>query len=369
MHSPTQPPSQPTDRQNFDWDDLLDDIEEQNAVLLLGHGFLPGAQAALGAQLQEKLNSKLLHSYSREALFLFADSEAKTTAQKEAARYYRGVEVEESILQKMAEMPFPIIISANPDKLLLDTFARYRLPCQFDYFSSQYKIREYTVERPNRDKPLLYNLCGSHEDKESLLLDYDDLFQMLKVLLSDLTIPNEVRMPLLKTTTYIFVGFHFERWYTQLFLRYLNMNDNRFSNNSRNYALKTTFSDPSSQEFFLRQFNVKYIGAGYDLFDELHKRFSTKYPQSLRQLVDTLSPTATTVIQLVARDDLPAAFQMMKIFTPQLDPEDHNLLTMTESDYARYLKLKAAGATDQRDLNLMIARVKNNLINLAKKLP
>ncbi len=33
---------------------------------------------------------------------------------------------------------------------------------------------------------------------------------------------------LLKTTPYVFVGFHFERWYTQLFLRYLSMNANRF---------------------------------------------------------------------------------------------------------------------------------------------
>ena len=48
-------------------------------------------------------------------------------------------------------------------------------------------------------------------------------------------------LSLLKTTPYVFVGFHFERWYTQLFLRYLNMNANRFSNNSRNYALKTSW--------------------------------------------------------------------------------------------------------------------------------
>ena len=125
--------------QDFNWDDLLDDIEEQNAVLLLGHGFLPGTQAALGEQLREKLQAKLLYSYAREGLFLFADSEAKTTAQKEAARHYRGFQADAEILKKMVEMPFPLMISANPDKLLLNAFAQYRLPCQFDYFSSQYK--------------------------------------------------------------------------------------------------------------------------------------------------------------------------------------------------------------------------------------
>ncbi len=354
--------------EDLDWEDLLDDIEEQNAVLLLGHGFLPGAQAELGTLLRDKLGDKLLHSYAREGLFLFADSEAKTTAQKEAARWYKNVKQEAAVIQRMVELPFPLIVSANPDKLLLDAFARYRLPCQFDYFSSQYKVGEYAIERSRRDKPLLYNLCGSYEDRESLLLDYDDLFQMLKVLLADLNIPNELRLPLLKTTTYIFVGFHFERWYTQLFLRYLNMNANRFSNNSRNYALKTRFSDPDSQAFFLQQFNVKYIGAGLEFLDELYERFAARYPSSLRQVVDALSPTATAIVQLVERADFPAAFQMLKIFAAQLDNEDRDLLTLTESEYHQHERLQTDGTSTQEHLGIMLARVRRNVVELAKKL-
>ncbi|MEZ4847206.1 MAG: SIR2 family protein [Bacteroidia bacterium] len=353
--------------QDLDWDDLLSDIEEQNAVLLLGHGF-QHTQEGLRDHLQDKLGEKLLHTYDRDGLFLFADSEAKTMAQKEAARYYRGLKNEDAQRKKIIEMPFPLIVSANPDKLLLDSFAKYQVPCQFDYFASSYKTKEYEVTRPSREKPLIYNLCGSQEDRESLLLDYDDLFQMLKVLLADLKIPNEVRLPLFKMTTYIFVGFHFERWYTQLFMRYLNMSENRFSNKSSNYVLKTQFRDDDMQQFFLRQFNVKYIGADWSFFDELHQRFSQKYPDQLRKLTDLLSPTATTIISLIEQSNMSAAFSVLDGFSGQLDEDDKVLLTMTKSEYSQYEELKADGTSTEENLRIMMARVRKNAIELAKKL-
>ncbi|MEQ1747565.1 MAG: hypothetical protein ABMA02_19195 [Saprospiraceae bacterium] len=87
-------------------------------------------------------------------------------------------------------------MSANPDKSVADAFARYRLPNQFDYYSSQPKDYETELSRPTSERPLLYNLCGCHEDRKSLILDYDDLFNLLKNLLADNNVPvSEVRRP------------------------------------------------------------------------------------------------------------------------------------------------------------------------------
>ncbi|MCB0542328.1 MAG: SIR2 family protein [Saprospiraceae bacterium] len=354
--------------ETFIWDDILDDIAEQRAVLLLGHNFLPGAQEQLHTALTEKLGDKLQHFYSRDGLFLFRDSDTKTTAQQVAARFYRNNAPDDAMLKKIAEMPFRLMISANPDKFLLDAFAQYKLRLQFDYFSSNNKEQDAKVERPTEENPLLYNLCGSVEDQESLILDYDDLFKMLKTLLADLKIPNELRLPLMKTTTYIFVGFHFERWYTQLFLRYLNMNDNQFSNNSRNYVLKTTFQDADMERFFLQQFNIRYIGADWTFFEELHRRFEEKYPVKMRRLIDELSPTAATVAQLVARGEDESAISMLNIFKGQLPADDQEQLVMTEAAYNQYLADKKAGTALTEHLNVNLAKVRKNLLDLAKKI-
>ena len=101
---------------NINWDDILEDIEEQRAVLLIGHNFLPNAHEALNARLTDKLGDKLQHFYSRDGLFLFNDGDAKTTAQQETARFYRSNPPDEDMLKKIVEMPFRLMISANPDK-------------------------------------------------------------------------------------------------------------------------------------------------------------------------------------------------------------------------------------------------------------
>ncbi|MEM6261413.1 MAG: SIR2 family protein [Bacteroidota bacterium] len=354
--------------ESVDWDALIADIKGQNAVLLLGHGFLPGAQKGLMGKLQEKLGARLLHTYERDGLFLFADPGAKVDAQREASQHYDSCTPPEGLLRKVVEIPFPLIISANPDQTLFNTFKKYRLPIQFDYFSSNYKSGDYSIEKPTANNPLLYNLCGSLEDRESMILDFDDLFMMLKDLLSDQKVPLSVKTRIQKTTTYIFIGFHFERWYTQLFMRYLNRHDNHFSNSSSNYVLNTKFTNKDDEEFFLEQFKVKYIGADTKFFEEVYKRFKEKYPDQLRKLTDFLSPDATKVVQLVEKADFPSAFQMMKKLFPQLDADDQTLLSITESEFSQYRILMQEGTSTQENLNIMLNRVKKNLIELAKKL-
>ena len=355
---------------NLNWTSILQDIELGQAVLLIGHGFQAEAQGQLHPTLQATLKERLLYFYAQDGLFLFQDSLAKTDARREVASIFNNHATDDSFLKKIAEMPFPLMVSTNPDKSLCELFTRFRLRLQFDYLSSNpSKAVDYAVERPAADKPLLYNLCGSIEDQESLILDYDDLFKLFKTLLADLKIPEyQVRIPLKKATTFIFLGFHFEQWYTQLFLRYLNQHDDQFQKNSSNYALSTTFRDDAMQQFFVQQFNVKYIGADWSFFEELHRRFSEKYPHKMRKLVEELSATATTVVQLIEKADYAAAFQMMRIFGAQLGEDDRNLLTMTEANHADYLKNKADGTVSQENLGIEVARVRKNLIQLAKKL-
>jgi hypothetical protein len=103
----------------LNWDDILEDIDEQRAVLLIGHNFLPNAHEQLNKLLTDKLGEKLQHFYSRDGLFLFKDSDAKTTAQQVTARFYKSNPPEEELLKKIVEMPFRLMISANPDKFLV----------------------------------------------------------------------------------------------------------------------------------------------------------------------------------------------------------------------------------------------------------
>lgn len=354
--------------EKIDWDPILGDIAKGQAVLLLGHGFVPGMHQKLFQRFQEKIGEGLLHFYERDGLFLFSDLDAKISAQDETVALYEQSIADAAMLRKIGELPFCLMVNANPDKNLFNTFDRFGLPLQFDYFSSKNKYKDYPVERPSTDYPLLYNLCGSYEDPESLLLDYDDLFDLLKALLPGGKIPkSEVEMPLEMCRTFIFIGFRFERWYTQLFLRYLNMND-RINNKKRNYVLKTTLHDKDTEQFFIQQFKVKYIGADTAFFDELHFRFSEKYPEKMRKIAEELSDEIAAVIKLIRKNEYESVFRLLHS-KEAIQPKDKDLLITTESEYRQYLKNRSDGTVNQENLQVQLAKVRRNLIEIAKTLP
>jgi len=352
------------------WPDILDDLLEGQAVLLLGHDFLPEARAELADIFREKLGAGLLYAYQRDGLFLFADNDAKVAAQREAARHYRSLKPDAEALQQIAQLPFRLIVTANSDNSVADAFARWRLPHQHDYYSSEPKETEPQLSRPTADKPLIYNLCGSVDDRKSLILDYDDLFKLLSNLLAHTNVPvSELRRPLKDATTFIFYGFHLERWYTQLFLRYLNQNEHHYSNNARNYALRTQLADDDTRRFVMRQFNVRHIGADTSFLNELYQRFAEAHPERLRRLTQVQSQTGATVIQLIEKNDLASAIAMVKIFETQLDADSRELFSLTQAAHSQYLEQQNEPTATQENLNILLNRVRINLREIALKLP
>ena len=114
--------------------------------------------------------------------------------------------------------------------------------------------------------PLFYNVAGCVARESSLLLDYDDLLRLLEGMLSAPKLPERLRNTLGDTKSFLFLGFQFDRWHTQLLLRLLNMRQA-----VRRIATKTAMPDDDTQAFLLNQFKIKFLGADRDLLDELHQ--------------------------------------------------------------------------------------------------
>jgi hypothetical protein len=88
----------------------------------------------------------------------------------------------------------------------------------------------------------------------------------------------------------------------------------------------------------------------------------------MRQLVDDLSPTAITIIQLVEKNDIGAAISMLKIFQSQLDSSDLELLSQTESMYHQHLSETKEPTTSRENLDNLLSRIRKNLRHFAEKL-
>ncbi|MBK8429293.1 MAG: hypothetical protein IPL27_26565 [Lewinellaceae bacterium] len=203
---------------------------------------------------------------------------------------------------------------------------------------------------------MIYNLCGSIEDYQSLVLDFDDMFELLKNLLSDFGIPKAVNDVLVTATTYIFIGFQFDKWYTQLLLRYVNKNRDRFSNAKKNYASKTVISDENTKFFFQQQFNLTIYGGDWQFLHLILHRSTpppknTPAPQSDLRPRGPGSPSGT--VQQYRR-----GARTTRRIRRQLNATDRDEVTMYKSNYYAWLTERRDRTTTQENLDVKIARIR-----------
>lgn len=353
------------------WKPILNDLEKERAVLLIGPDFLPYEGASIAMNFYEHVkplitDQEAVHFFEREGLFLFDTPLSKVEAQKEAESFYNGLPIEESLLRLIAELPFPLIISVNPDLTLSQFFTRHQLNFQFDYFSSKNKLPG-NISRPTAASPLIYNLCGSIEDYQSLVLDFDDRFDLLKNLLADFGVSPLMSDVLLKATTYVFIGFQFDKWYTQLLLRYLNKNKDRFSNTKKNYATKTVISDDDTRIFFQQQFNLTIYGGDWQFLNTFHQEYAGT--KKIRPLLDAVSSGAVLVRRLVQLNNIEAALERLEEYSIGLSADDQDEIIVHRSNYNAWSTDVRNGTVSQENLDIKIARIRKGILDLTQKLP
>ncbi len=353
------------------WKTILNDLEKERAVLLIGPDFLPhegmSVAADFYAHLAEHLDVETTHFFERDGLFIFDTAVSKMDAQTEAETFYKSLKIDEKVLAPLTELPFPLIISVNPDLALPQYFSKRQVNFQFDYFSTKDKATPGNITKPNTASPLIFNLCGSIEDYQSLVLDFDDMFDLLKNLLGDFGVPKAVNDHLVNATTYIFIGFQFDKWYTQLLLRYVNKNRDRFSNAKKNYASKTVISDEDTKVFFQQQFNLTIYGGDWQFLHELHTEYGAA--KKLRPLLNPISDQAAIVRRLIQFNNIEEALEQLEEFTAGMPATDRDEVTMFKANYHAWLAEYRDRTTTQENLDVKIARIRKGLLDITQKLP
>ena len=128
----------------------------------------------------------------------------------------------------LAALPFPVYVTANPDRLLLDALHEAGRCPEIDAcpWNERLEIVDSVFRRepdfyPTADHPLVYYLFGRLEDPASLVLTEDDYFDYLIGLTRfDELIPAVVRRALVDTAL-LFFGFGLDDWDFRVLVRNL----------------------------------------------------------------------------------------------------------------------------------------------------
>jgi len=299
-----------------EWDkkfrSIFADIRQNKCVVLVGPEILKigtrSLREILRNQLSETNDEDIAHYYERDGFFLFRDKIAKEDVQREVVLFYQdhnlGKEIAEDLLLKLVRLQAHVILSINPDTFLSDVAFKYGIKHRFAYFQHGGTAVQ-DVEIPSGDMPLFYNLCGSLERDDSLVLDYDDLFRLLSSLLGSPGLPPNLALALQQAKHFLFVGFDFDKWYSQLLLRLLSG-----EKAIRKFAIDPSERNDNTTTFLVKQFGIEFIEDEAAFLAELVRRAEVE--GLFRDILEVKTPNAVRIVHFLQNGDLLGALNHLK---------------------------------------------------------
>jgi len=181
---------------NFQLENLYQSLLQGTSVLVIGPELLrfEENQLFLGQAIVEHLKSRgadrYFHFYdTKDDFFYFKEPEtiSRNAVYRGIHRYLTGLNYDH-IHEKIARLPFPLIVNLSPDLLLANAFDHLKIAHEFRFFhkalnrdtkniqSDEYEGQEIKI---SPEHPLVYNLFGHIDYEESMVLSYRDLFDYL----------------------------------------------------------------------------------------------------------------------------------------------------------------------------------------------
>ena len=345
-------------------EDLIEDIEQNSCVLLIGPEALQIEGQSLARHIHQTVmkteRNNILYYYPSDSLFLFRNARDKNRVARRIKRLYKNIEPPLSRYQKILELPINLVISLNPDTHLSDVAKMMSISHYFSHFRYSGIVEDITT--PTRNKPLIYNLCGCRTEEESLVLDFEDLFKLLRAVLPD-GLPNKVRLKLREANSFLFLGFDFEKWYSQLLLQLLT-----YERKGRpKFALNANPENPDHTNFLIHQFQIQFLGNDQSFFERLHESLNKK---GLLRKTARLGKYAQSDLQQIkeqiGKGKIEQAFSLVKSFT--LNSEEDTEFLLLNSRFEKWRKDDQQGVLHHGQSEAVLLQITRDFLKFLKNL-
>jgi SIR2-like domain len=253
------------------WKNLARDLQLRRCVLFLGNRLVAGAgDIPLSALLSEHLTGILeqegiafekssagrLHYTAQR--FMTIPKIRRIDLEDEVETFYRANARQiPELYRRLAQLPFALVVNTTPDDLMLRAFhTAGKAGARLLHYNFR-RERNSVVGDISSDNPLVYNLLGTLDDPESLVLSQEDRVEFIKnVVRGNPSVPNAVMGYFDERKTYIFLGFNLENWDARLLMDSfkLSKDNTTVSPQSDNYPLR-----PETQSFFEDRYRFVFV--------------------------------------------------------------------------------------------------------------
>lgn len=353
---------------DFQWNALLRAIENDRCVICIGPEFYtpPGESRTQSQRLSAFLNehSDVLGIRVRENGWYHLKADGDDGAAGEAIRQFYETEGENSrdALDKLAQIKSHLLLSLTPDHELSNAFERQGFRCRSDFYYRHQPDRD--AHQPTQDQPMVYNLLGDLNERNSLVFTYDDFFSYVESTFRGNSMSTLLKDSIFSADNLIFLGMPEDDWRMHLFLRILRMNGDRKSK----YATMPGAEDKVGKSW-KEQYGITLVNndiAGF--LDELHLRCSAKglLREAVRAKMDT-SSVSRSMRDLAADNETLRCLELLMHELKLIGPAVKSLLLAAIQIKSRHNTLRdgvMAGVVSFEETTLEENKITKSLLEL-----
>ena len=346
---------------DIEWDFILDNMLTDRTILCLGSELFSNINGKLDVHLRDIIGESPDVRIYEDGLFNFKNRSDLTSYIKIKKFYNQDLPDVAAVLDKLAQIQFSTIISLNPDGQLKKAFDHQGFSYNYVYHYPNNPAKE--LSQPTCDKPLIYNLLGDINVRESMVLTHENLFEFLESVVQGKSISQTLKEKIKAAYNFVFIGLPFEKWHTQLLLRFLQKDVNR-------KALKFAANhaqDKNIEMFCQDEFNITCVPTNVvEFVDELYERCQSA--NLLRGVSKKLSPYDTW-LKRARKDELMEVLDdIMEYFDnePETDADDIRFLTNTSGRLNNLEKKVGRGAISHENASVERAQIRDALVQFLK---
>lgn len=351
---------------DFAWPTLLEKLQSARpeCALVLGEGAFEVPDGgflheALRAALAKNELASVLPANPQQEFFNLPEDERTNFCS--ALRTFYTSQAPHDTLRQLAKIPFPLVINTTPHRQFDKAFASLDASPQ-SHFYNRSEAPSGKIQPLSAKTPLIYNLVGSIEDDNSLVLTYGNLFDYFEAIFHERPLPDELRFALKSVKYFVFVGVPFERWYFHLLLRILGIH--HFTTANRHAAAGDT--DENTIDFVGELFQIRFVRKNVDDFiGALYAHCDAS--GLLRAAGIAAGPALVAAARHLADNELESALGLMQAFLQQKN-DQHLLdaLTLIAGSYRRARRMYDCKLLDPGAYGVELDHSKVALTNLLR---
>jgi hypothetical protein len=266
---------------------VVNSIEISNCVLILGPFFgLNNQGIKIHKIVREQLDDNFSLDDEYQNLFILKQSpDNDWIVFSTIADLYENV-VPSEVYDKVARINFSAMLTFTQDIFLLNAIKKQNVEFIFKYFSANNskqkedgficQSQQNSINTEKNNIPVVYNLFGSYQDFNSLIINYNSFYKFLFAILgNDKTFPQEVITKLAEAQVFVFLGFDLKKWYVPLiFSKFFNLGRDNSNPNRPMAVASLNDTDTSNDEYmqWLKRYPLKIDfleGSSYEVVDRL----------------------------------------------------------------------------------------------------